>query len=35
MGVVADISLAVGEVVGEADVEEKMADKQGRLEKYS
>ena len=35
VGEVADISVAVGEVVGEAAAEGKMADKEERLEKYS
>ena len=35
MGVVVDISLAVGEVVGQAAEEARMAEKEGRLEKYS
>ena len=35
MGVVVDISLAVGEVVGEAAAEARMADKEETLETYS
>ena len=34
MGVVVDISLAVGEVVGEAAAEARMADKEETLETY-
>ena len=35
VGVVVDISLAVGEVVGEAAEGEMMVEKEGRLERYS
>ena len=35
VGVVVDISLAVGEVVEEAAQGTRMAEKEGRLEKYS